>query len=100
VYAVLGKSLGHPSARLADLQCGNPRPLRLLGWTLSLTETQAHRRLRSWHLRGEWFHLTRPLLAFLDVHCDWLDVRLRASLRALLRATAIDPYRQQHRFTP
>jgi hypothetical protein len=82
----IGKSAGHPSARLADLQCGNPHTLQLLAWTLSLTEAQAHRRLRSWHLRGEWFTVNRPVLAYLDCHFDWLDLGLRSSLRKATRA--------------
>jgi hypothetical protein len=80
----VGKSCGHPSARLAILQCGNPRPLQLLAWSLAIAE--AHRRLRSWRLRGEWFMVTRPVLAYLDGHFDWLDLSLRASLRATAHA--------------
>jgi hypothetical protein len=87
VYAVsdstavkVGKSLGHPSVRLAELQVGNPRPLVLLAWTQHLTERQAHRLLWRHHLRGEWFKPHPALLGALRLW-DWLD-------EAALAATA------------
>jgi hypothetical protein len=82
VYAItdftsikIGKSVGHPVLRLGILQVGNPRELRLLAWTLGLSEADAHRRLRSALVRGEWFRLTEPVLRLVG-QFDWLDARL------------------------
>jgi hypothetical protein len=68
----IGKSVGHPRERLADLQTANPRPLTLLAWTQHLTERQAHRLFWRWHLRGEWFALDAGLVARLRLW-DWID---------------------------
>jgi hypothetical protein len=69
VYAIadgecvkVGKTRYHPQQRLEELQTGNPRVLRLLAWTVTLTERQAHRKLRRWHVRGEWFAASPELL--------------------------------------
>lgn len=62
VYAIwdgcavkIGKSKGHPQRRLDALQTGNPRTLRLLAYTVELTESDVHRKLRRHRIRGEWF---------------------------------------------
>jgi hypothetical protein len=53
----IGRSAAHPICRLAALQVGNPRELRLVAWSVSVTEGEAHRRLHRWRLRGEWFRI-------------------------------------------
>jgi hypothetical protein len=90
VYAVsdttavkIGKSLGHPRERLADLQVGNPRELHLVAWTQHLTERQAHRAFWRHRLRGEWFKPDPALLSALRLW-DWID---EAALTKCLRAT-------------
>ena len=49
-------------ARLAELQVGNPMPLKLRRtWTVAPgrmprhTEAEFHRVLKEWRVRGEWF---------------------------------------------
>jgi hypothetical protein len=80
----LGKSAGHPSVRMGELQVGNPRPLRLLAYTAHLTEAALHRRLHRDRLRGEWFRLAPQLLALVEREIDWLDAGVLARLRARL----------------
>jgi hypothetical protein len=87
VYAVydgtaikIGKCRGHPKTRIETLQTGNPRPLHLLAWTTAITEREAHRRLRSSHLPGEWFSVTPALLVEIR-GWDWLAPDLAAQLR-------------------
>jgi T5orf172 domain len=90
VYAIwdgeavkIGNCRGHPATRMADLQTGNPRPLILLAWTTTLTERQAHTKLRSEHFRGEWFRLSEKVLAEVRTW-DWLAVELEMELRQRL----------------
>ena len=59
----IGKA-NNPEKRLAQLQTGNPRALRLLNVIKCETENDAfelesflHTILQSTHLNGEWFHL-------------------------------------------
>jgi hypothetical protein len=87
VYAIgdgfcvkVGRSAGHPMARLRDLQTGNPRRLTLVAYTSTLTERQAHRRLARWRVAGEWFRPAPQLLAEL-ASWDWVDVAALAALR-------------------
>jgi hypothetical protein len=79
----IGKSEGHPVLRLGILQVGNPRELRLLAWTLGLSEADAHRKLRSARIRGEWYKIS-PLVLRLVGRFDWLDGRLLARLWGLV----------------
>ena len=55
----IGKTTNHPSNRVAELQTGNPRLLRLIACieTENVTETEAMLHLRFEHLNvlGEWF---------------------------------------------
>lgn len=53
--------------RLAELQCGNPNQLCLLG-TMDgdrTIESQIHRRFVGAHIRGEWFRPVETLLVFI-----------------------------------
>ncbi len=75
----VGRTKGHPASRLASLSTGNPRRLQLLAWTTTLTERQAHSRLWSERVRGEWFKLSEKLLAEVS-GWDWLDTALHRTL--------------------
>lgn len=52
----IGKAL-NPASRLAELQCGNPRPLTLRAVVLAAidTESSLHAMWRFACMRGEWF---------------------------------------------
>jgi hypothetical protein len=60
VYAItdleavkIGKCTGkHPRERLAELQTGSSRTLYLLGYTATVTERAAHRKLYKANVRG------------------------------------------------
>lgn len=72
VYAItdgtavkLGKSADHPTLRLATLQTGNPRRLRLVAYTIGLKEQVVHKLFRRDRLLGEWFRITARLLDFI-----------------------------------
>jgi hypothetical protein len=90
VYAILdqaagavkvGTCRGHPCLRLAALQTGNPRRLQLLGYTVALTEAEAHRRLRKHRIRGEWHRPARAVLQEINTW-DFLDETLYQKLIA------------------
>jgi hypothetical protein len=81
-FVKIGKTAGHPMTRLRDLQVGNARELRLVGYTSAATERQLHRRLSRWRTHGEWFRAVPQLLAEL-LTWDYLDL---AALDALRRA--------------
>lgn len=55
----IGKTTNHPSNRVADLQTGNPRLLRLLAFieteNMAETEMDMHRRFNHLNMLGEWF---------------------------------------------
>src|SRR5262245_37537533 len=60
---LLSRDAGDPFWRLRELQVGCPNELRLLGWTLTLSESAAHRALGSRHHRkGEWWELVPDVL--------------------------------------
>jgi hypothetical protein len=80
----LGKSCGHPSKRLAELQVGNPRKLLLIGYTFHLSERDLHLRFRHLRRAGEWFAVTAALLSEVRTW-DWVDVELLARLTERLR---------------
>jgi hypothetical protein len=89
VYAIwdgtavkVGTCKGHPRQRMAELQVGNPRRLELVAYTVSLTEAEAHKKLRKHRVRGEWHRLGRELLQEVS-QWDWLDEDL---YRQLLRS--------------
>lgn len=67
-YAVkIGKSRTHPRYRLNGLQTGNPRKLKLLGFTKvpnrHEAETALHVKYAGLNLLGEWFRLTPEVLS-------------------------------------
>jgi hypothetical protein len=82
-FVKVGRTCGHPLARLHDLQCGNARPLVLLAYTSTLSEKQAHRRLSRWRVHGEWFAAAPGLLDELATW-DFLD---EGALDAVRRAS-------------
>lgn len=55
-------------SRLADLQTGNPEPIRLLGVLPGgrLKERQLHEKFADVRLSGEWFTLTPDLIAYIS----------------------------------
>jgi len=64
---------GSPRLRLKDLQTGSPYDLKLL-YTFpggEVSEGMLHELWRSIHCRGEWFHKTPALLAYIE----WLRTR-------------------------
>jgi hypothetical protein len=79
----VGKTDGHPIERLRDLATGNPRRLRLLSYTSTLTEAEAHKRLSRSRVYREWYETA----ACLDLVKDWgfLDEELWRELHAELR---------------
>jgi hypothetical protein len=83
----IGKSAANPVLRLAELQVANPRKLALVGWTLSITEAEAHRKLRPAKIRAEWFAIC-PLVLKLVGSWDWVDMKLWAALWRASRTVA------------
>lgn len=70
--------------RLSGLQCANPFDLELLGvvpgdmWT----EDRLHRRFRTDHHRGDWFHLSDRLEAFIREYAvDYLTFKAAHKLQ-------------------
>lgn len=55
-YVKIGKS-DEPERRIAQLQTGNPQPIRLIGWLRSLSgfEVSLHRLHEEDRVSGEWF---------------------------------------------
>lgn len=86
-----------PLKRLAGIQVHNHLPVRLLGTIPGdqATEREMHARFAAYRLRGEWFQLAPPLLAFIAESTDraperrpsmsWLEKRDDAGLRAVLQ---------------
>lgn len=62
----IGKAI-NPESRLAELQVGSPFALRLIGATPGdvSAEHALHVRFREDHIRGEWFHPSATLLAYI-----------------------------------
>lgn len=59
-------SSGNASARLEQLQTGNPYPLELLATTRKHAEGELHARFAATRLLGEWFEPTPDLLALIQ----------------------------------
>lgn len=58
---------GHPLARVADIQGGNPETVTLLATIVgsALDERRIHRQFESTRIRGEWFAASPELIAFI-----------------------------------
>lgn len=56
------------SARLNQMQTGNPEPLVCIGWTpgSAAEELALHTRFAAHHYRGEWFTPHADLIAFIE----------------------------------
>jgi hypothetical protein len=54
--------------------------LVLLAYTTALTEAQAHRKLKKWRRRGEWFEVVAAVLDEVAQWC-WLNETLFEQLR-------------------
>jgi Meiotically up-regulated gene 113 len=91
----IGKSESHPWVRLKDLQTGNPEELRLVAYTLAVTEAEAHKRLARHRLRGEWFRLVPAVLQEIATW-DWLDQQVFAAVRKLAFDGAMSAQAGQH----
>ena len=79
-YVKIGKSCSHPKRRMDTLQTGNPRQLSLLAYSATLSESDVHKRLSRWRVRGEWFSPSTEVLGYISAWC-WVDVRLLAILQ-------------------
>jgi hypothetical protein len=71
-----GKTRNHPRTRQQDLQVGSAATLHLVGYSLSISERQAHRLMASEHLRGEFFRLSMKTFQFVARNFEWADVPL------------------------
>ena len=78
----IGKSIWHPKMRLDSLQTGNPRSLKLIAYSVLLTESTVHRHLSRWRVRGEWFEPSVEVLRYISTWC-WVDASALADLLAL-----------------
>ncbi len=67
-YFKIGMTDGHPSARIAQLQTGNPRPLKEVAVFpfgrdhVAQVELWMHKNLGEHRLQGEWFNLNEAQL--------------------------------------
>jgi hypothetical protein len=73
--------LTEPQLRLAALSTGNGRHLVLLAYTVTTTEAQAHRRLRRWRVRGEWYRALVPEVLSEIESWTWLSTTELQDLR-------------------
>ena len=60
-----------PKKRFAELQCGSPVELRVLGIMPGdkILEAELHERWSEHRYRGEWFHITPDMRAFIKANC-------------------------------
>ena len=86
----VGKSQWHPHDRLKTLATGNPRPLVLLAYTLTISESSAHRLFAPHHLYGEWFVPGKSLLEAIS-RWDWVDETALLALREAPRTFTTTP---------
>jgi hypothetical protein len=70
--------------RASQLQTGNARTIRVLAWSVRVSEKAALGRLRRDHVNGEWHRLSPSLLAFAAT-LEWLDTELHRTLCEQLR---------------
>lgn len=56
--------------RIVGLQTAHFEKLTLLGSSEVLVEFDVHERFADLRMRGEWFSVSRSLLAFIDQHCQ------------------------------
>lgn len=66
----------NPSARMSELQIGNPVDLRIIGAVYGdgELESELHRKFRRLKLRGEWFRPGRSLMTYIAYKNKWVDV--------------------------
>lgn len=63
-YVKIGKSF-HVDRRFKDLLVGSPEPLSLLLVLPGNRERELHQQFKSYHVRGEWFELTKEIRDFI-----------------------------------
>jgi hypothetical protein len=95
VYAIsdgfcvkIGKTAGHPLARLKGLQCGSSRRLTLVAYSGGLAERRVHQKFCRWRTMGEWFKPAAAVLAEL-LTWDWCDLDQVGALRRASAAGTI-----------
>lgn len=66
-FIKIGKTTGHPDARVAELRTGCPFPIEVIGFIPGGLEDERalHRRFQAIRAHGEWFHATTELLAYI-----------------------------------
>ncbi|NER90344.1 GIY-YIG nuclease family protein [Moorena sp. SIO3A2] len=67
--------------RLASLQTGNARELKLLGRKEGNWEQLIHQRFRCFRVRGEWFRRDPKILAYFEDSAQTPQVTIRRSVR-------------------
>lgn len=85
----IGKTIGHPLLRMRDLQVGCPLVLSLLAWTIHISEKEAHRYLKSYKLRGEWFVVSNYVLDYINTW-EWVAINLYQGLREHAKTREFD----------
>lgn len=79
----IGKAI-NPPKRLKNLQIGNPRELKMLGYfrTSHYSEGNIHRHFEAFWIRGEWFRDNPELRAFIAKNCPANDNQLASGTKA------------------
>lgn len=64
----IGFTDGHPKMRMGDLQVGSPIRLESVGFIEGTTDDEQaiHRTFAEHRSHGEWFHMSPPVLAFIE----------------------------------
>jgi hypothetical protein len=73
----IGTTNGNVARRVKALQQTSPHILKWIGFFPGgrTEEAEAHKLLKNSHLRGEWFHPTKEVLAFISQKCPSFDER-------------------------
>lgn len=74
----VGFTQGAIKNRVSALQIGNPRPLRLIGWTRGVTEAEVHLALQPYKVRGEWFECRPEVSSYIQNLLGTPPVRVAA----------------------
>lgn len=84
-FVKVGRTSGHPSTRIAQLQTGCPFPIELIGLIFGDSGREAKLHSQFSHLRacGEWFRAEPELLTCIDALLDSQNDRLKAERETL-----------------
>jgi hypothetical protein len=70
----VGMTTQHPSRRIQDLQCGNPRKLELFAFVScnnpAALEENLHIKLASYRIHGDWYSLEAEKASRLKVYLE------------------------------